>query len=57
MTSPHMRSPIPRMALPRTSRRRRALVGAAWALAWTLVWASALMMFATKAGAHVGLVQ
>ena len=57
MTSPHMRSPIPRMALPRTSLRRRALVGAAWALAWTLVWGSALMMFATKAGAHVGLVQ
>jgi ABC-type nitrate/sulfonate/bicarbonate transport system substrate-binding protein len=52
VTSPHMRSPVTRMALPRMSLRRRALVGAAWALAWTLVWASALMMFATKAGAQ-----
>jgi ABC-type nitrate/sulfonate/bicarbonate transport system substrate-binding protein len=30
---------------------RRALVGAAWTLAWTLVWGSALLMFAKRAQA------
>jgi NitT/TauT family transport system substrate-binding protein len=36
------------LAHPRISTTRRAIVGTAWALAWTLVWASALMVFASK---------
>jgi hypothetical protein len=33
---------------PAVPLKRRALVGAAWVLAWTLVWASALLLFAAK---------
>ena len=35
----------------RLAAARRALVGAAWALAWMLVWGSALLMFAHRAQA------
>jgi hypothetical protein len=38
-------------ARSRLAATRRALVGAAWALAWMLVWGSALLMFAHRAQA------
>ena len=38
-------------ARPRARVTRRALVGAAWTLAWTGVWACMLMMFASRAHA------
>ena len=38
-------------ARPRVRVTRRALTGAAWTLAWMLVWASMLMMFASRAHA------
>jgi ABC-type nitrate/sulfonate/bicarbonate transport system substrate-binding protein len=43
------RTPATRpLAHPRISTTRRAIVGTAWALAWTLVWACALLVFASK---------
>jgi hypothetical protein len=38
-------------ARSRLAATRRALVGAAWALAWMLVWGGALLMFAHRAQA------
>lgn len=38
-------------ARPRARVTRRALVGAAWTLAWMVVWACMLMMFASRAHA------
>ena len=38
-------------ARPRVRMTRRALTGAAWALAWMIVWGSMLMMFASRAHA------
>jgi hypothetical protein len=38
-------------APPRAGLARRALEGAAWAFAWTLVWGCALLMFAHRAQA------
>jgi hypothetical protein len=43
------------LARPGTRATRRALVGAAWALAWTLVWGCMLMMFAHRAHASLRL--
>ena len=43
-------------ARPATRRTRRALVGAAWALGWTLAWGGALAMFARRAEAAPPLV-
>ena len=45
------RSAVQALAPRRAGVTRRALVGAAWALAWTLVWGSALAMFAHRAQA------
>jgi hypothetical protein len=43
---------VARPGMPsRASMARRAIVGAAWAVGWTLVWASALLMFETKSQA------
>jgi hypothetical protein len=49
MNTAHVKS---RYELPRIPFRRRAMVGAAWALAWTLVWGSALLMFSVRT--HAG---
>jgi hypothetical protein len=40
-----------RAPLPRISPARRALVGVAWALGWTLAWAGALLLFPAGARA------
>ncbi len=37
---------------PAIPLKRRAVVGAAWALAWTLAWGSALLMFSVKSRAQ-----
>jgi ABC-type nitrate/sulfonate/bicarbonate transport system substrate-binding protein len=47
----HLRSPARPLAPARPGVARRALAGAAWALAWTLAWACALLMFAHRAQA------
>ena len=47
----NLRSPARPLAPARAGVRRRAVVGAVWTLAWTLVWGSALMMFAHRAQA------
>ena len=39
------------VAPPRARLARRALEGAVWAFAWTLVWGCALLMFAHRAQA------
>lgn len=36
------------VAPPRAGLARRAIEGAVWALAWTLVWGCALLMFAHR---------
>ena len=41
-------TPAGSSARPRVRVTRRALTGAAWALAWMLVWGSMLMMFANR---------
>jgi hypothetical protein len=38
-------------ARPRLAAARRALVGAAWVLAWMVVWGSALLVFDRRAQA------
>ena len=47
----HLRSPARPLAPARAGVARRALAGAAWALAWTLAWGCALLMFAHRAQA------
>ncbi len=43
---------VPRRPVaPRAGAGRRAALGAVWALAWTLVWGGALMLFAGRAHA------
>jgi NitT/TauT family transport system substrate-binding protein len=46
-----MSSRLPSRASQRAHVTRRALVGAAWTLAWTVVWGCALLMFANRAHA------
>ena len=49
--SPRPRPPVRPLAPPRAGLTRRALAGAAWTLAWMLVWGCALLMFAHRAQA------
>ena len=47
----HLRSPVRPIVPARAGLARRAFAGAAWTLAWTLVWGCALLMFAHRAQA------
>ncbi len=49
--SARLQSPARPLAPPRAGLTRRALAGAAWALAWMLAWGCALLMFAHRAQA------